>query len=165
MLTALYVRLRPVSPFPQRRLRSHGTALALLVRHDEAYVTRVRWVEEVLGDPPLAAAIARAELTARSGTASATDADAHRCHSAALPGMTPGSHLPATTRACSELPIGQGYACPAAVPGGPEACPCRSRASENSAMPCFITWRPSPSASSTSAATGRFSARYAALKV
>ena len=35
-----------------------------------------RWVQEVLGDPPLAAAIAQAELAARSGTASAADARA-----------------------------------------------------------------------------------------
>ena len=35
-----------------------------------------RWVQDVLGDPPLAAAIGQTELAARSGTASAADARA-----------------------------------------------------------------------------------------
>ena len=52
-----------------------------------------------------------------------------------------------------------GSASPALPRAGPQAGPGRPSASENSAMPCLITCRPSPSASSTSAATGLFSAR------
>jgi hypothetical protein len=57
------------------------------------------------------------------------------------------------------LPAAKGYSCPPDLPDGPVAGLRPSSASENSAIPCSMTCRPSPPASSTRAATGRFSAR------
>lgn len=45
--------------------------VAALIGHHSRHADFSRWVADVLGDPPLAAAIAKAEHAIRSGTASA----------------------------------------------------------------------------------------------